>query len=76
MNAVSAPSDVCEGCYKRAGQLVCQFPMVIGGRRYVFRRYLCRWCRATDNKRKTRSRLDWKPTTVVEWKPDDEVTDD
>lgn len=64
----------CEGCYKRNGELVSQFLVDVLPERWVFRYYLCRWCRGLWNRRKASSGTDWKRTAVVAWKPDEEVT--
>ena len=62
---------LCENCGKRPGQLVCQD--AIPGQKqaycvpWVFRHYLCRWCRAAWN-RTHRRRL-----TVLDHRPDAEV---
>jgi|GEM_PF-2960438 len=69
--------DVCNGCYRRKGQLVCQdampaqrsmMPPIMEP--WVFRYYLCPWCRGWWNRRRMKGQ---KRMTVKTWKPDSEV---
>lgn len=69
----------CDGCYKRLGELVAQHvvgPLYLGGglgiqEAFVFRYYLCRWCRGVENRR--RDANSEHRTVVLEFRTDEEV---
>lgn len=64
----------CDVCHTyRQGDLVCQQAIKVEGKWYVFRYYMCRWCRSAANRRWARNPAGLKKTKVVAWRPDEEV---
>jgi hypothetical protein len=68
---------ICANCFKRIGDLVCQAAMPAQRtlkppipEPWVFRHYLCRWCRGAWNRHRMPTQ---RPMTVLEYKPDADV---